>query len=243
MLPCTVILLSLLCYTQDAPTSEPEVRLQGLGAKIDKRFDHGKLAGVAVDLSFTAFDDSQLELLNKVKLAESINFSYTKVSDLSSLDRDVLKGLKSLSLGGTRPNKSSSAIIGTCVNLKDLSLYDTDVDDDFFNQLPVMPNIVFLSLSKSLISDASVKVILQKFPALEKLDLSGCTVTDECCGHFATAKVGLLLLNNTKLSDKGLVAFAGAKKLHTLYVHNSQITSRGVANLRRTKPIIVFYDK
>ena len=68
----------------------------------------------------------------------------------------------------------------------------------------------------------------------EKLDLSGPETTDEVLAEKVKGltKLKELYLNNTKITDAGLVHLKGLTKLERLWLSNTQVTDAGLMHLK-----------
>lgn len=97
---------------------------------------------------------------------------------------------------------------------------------------PVLPFVAELSLSRSKITDQSVK-LAARMPNLARLDLRATAVTDAgvaaLAGHPSLVE---LVMPQTKLTDGAVPHLLKIGKLRKVYLWNSGVTIQGIAKLR-----------
>jgi hypothetical protein len=97
---------------------------------------------------------------------------------------------------------------------------------------PVLDYVTDLSMSRSLISDETMKLVA-RMPRLTKLDLRGTNITDAgvaaLAGHPTLVE---LVMPRTKLTDGAAQHLLRLPKLRRVYLWNSGVTIRGIAELR-----------
>ncbi len=113
------------------------------------------------------------------------------------------------------------------------SLHDTLVDDDGISALEGRANnVTEVVVSKSLISDASMRVLCS-LPSLRTLQLEDVPlVTDEGIKHVGTvANLRELALVGTELTDDGVDAFCSKEELRMLDLSGTRVTDFGLRKL------------
>jgi uncharacterized membrane protein len=109
-------------------------------------------------------------------------------------------------------------------------------DDDAAKLAPVIPALVAVDFSASVITDKSL-ALLSTATALRSLRLSETAITD--AGMDAVAKLGTLESLNiygTPITDAGLQKLAALPQLKRLYVWRSKVTPAGVEELKKKLP-------
>ena len=125
-----------------------------------------------------------------------------------------------------------------------------DTDDSLLKEVAHFPQLQYLTLSNSPITDEGLRSIrhltrlrqlslqgsnvtdrgvaqLSSLQELERLHLSGRGITDTSLRQIARCKqLQELVLIDTSITDEGVQHLNGAPQLHTLYIGGSQVTSR-----------------
>jgi hypothetical protein len=100
--------------------------------------------------------------------------------------------------------------------------------------LPAFPKLRGLYLANMQVGQTGLKDIAQKFPLLEKLELSGTQVTDT-----AMAEVGQLQeltwldLNNSAITDKGISRLTKLQRLEIISLYQTSVTGSALAELAK----------
>lgn len=109
-------------------------------------------------------------------------------------------------------------------------------DEDFLKLGAVMPDLISIDISASLITDKSLALI-SPATGLRSLRLSETKITD--AGLDAVAKLASLESLNiygTEITDAGLQKLATLPKLKKLYVWRSKATPAGIEELKKKLP-------
>jgi internalin A len=217
--------------------------LNDLGARTTKN-----AAGevTAVDLSNAWLSDADVALLAQLPKLESINLSYTKITDLglehlaplqnvkhldlyyaeavTDLGIAHLKHWKNLEYLNVRGTKVTSSLFEHVANMSQLAFLDVGhsrVNDDLFEALDSLPRLAHLSFGGNKMSGVALP-LLNSFPALKSLSVAGQQRTDS--GLWSVA-----------VSDFNVAQIAQIGRLEVLDLGGTGLTDRGVAELAKLK--------
>jgi len=102
--------------------------------------------------------------------------------------------------------------------------------------VPVAPQLAWLDVSKTQITDAALADVA-KLNNLTRLHLENTAVTDAGLAHIANLeKLEYLNLYGTKITDAGLAHLKGLKNLRKLFVWQTGATEKGAADLKSALP-------
>jgi len=116
----------------------------------------------------------------------------------------------------------------------------TTAGDDLVQQLrPLAPFIVWLDLSCTQITDASMAVIAG-MQHLEELNLNGCAVSDQGMQALGTlSRLRRLNLTGTRVSDVSLPLLLQLESLETVHLFQSRLSPEAVKLLRNIRSELV----
>ena len=104
-------------------------------------------------------------------------------------------------------------------------------DDSQMEQLEWLPQVKFLSLENTRISDAGLQH-LEGLTQLECLNIENTRISDAGLSHLAgLAQLRELWLSGTQITDAGLVHLAGLPGLQLLWLDETPITDSGLSHL------------
>lgn len=102
--------------------------------------------------------------------------------------------------------------------------------------IPVAPQLAWLDVSKTQITDAGLADIAQ-LPNLTRLHLEKTGITDAGIPHIAKlGKLEYLNLYGTKVSDAGIAQLKELKNLKKLFIWQTEVTDKGAADLQSALP-------
>nr|CAN74892.1 hypothetical protein VITISV_002002 [Vitis vinifera] len=143
---------------------------------------------------------------------ESINLSFTAVTDSGLRKSSALSSLKSLNLDAHQITDAGLAALTSLTGLTHLDLFGARITDSGTSYLRNFKNLQSLEICGGGLTDAGVKNIK---------DLTCLTV--------------LNLSQNCNLTDKSLELISGLTALVSLSVSNSRITNAGLQHLKQLK--------
>ena len=130
-----------------------------------------------------------------------------------------------------------------------LRLTDTHVSDTGLERLRHLTNLTTLELKRTDITDEGLRS-LKRFANLQDLNLVDTEITDEGLAHVTDLQqlerlwIGKLDVQGVKdrqiseITDAGLSNIERLKKLKTLVLRNTRITSEEIDRLRRARPAL-----
>ena len=102
--------------------------------------------------------------------------------------------------------------------------------------IPVAPQLAWLDVSKTQITDAGLADVAQ-LPNLTRLHLEKTGITDAGIPHIAKlGKLEYLNLYGTKVSDAGIAQLKELKNLKKLFIWQTEVTDKGAADLQSALP-------
>lgn len=106
---------------------------------------------------------------------------------------------------------------------------------------PIAPQVLWLDLSGTQITDAGLAVI-ERFPNLTRLHLNRTAITDAGVAHVTRlSHLEYLNLYGTKTTDAALAPLANLANLRALYVWQTGVTPEGIGRLKTSLPRLVVY--
>jgi hypothetical protein len=160
----------------------------------------------------------------------------------------VEKAAPKIDLPPAAPQAALDAISGTGVLIMQLAQDNTFLTANTVNVaktfddagvktlIPVAPQLAWLDVSKTQITDASLADIAQ-LPNLTRLHLEKTAITDAALPQIAKlGKLEYLNLYGTKVSDAGIAQLKELKNLKKLFVWQTGVTDKGAADLQSALP-------
>jgi Leucine-rich repeat (LRR) protein len=167
-------------------------------------------------LDKTAVTEVGLGHLAKLKKLERLNVSLCKIDDQVAVAIGQMTRLRELSLGATAIGDNTYAAILKLPDLQELSIQESKVNSAAVAAGGVHPTVRKLSFSFSDCDDAAAAQ-LAKWPKLQELDLARTAVTDKC-----------------------IPALVAMKTVRRLDLRGSQVTAKGLEQLKAARPDIKF---
>jgi hypothetical protein len=190
----------------------------------------------------TQVTDAGLKELSGLRNLRWIGLSGAElITDGGIKELTVHKGLQVIELVGARDKITDAALkdLARLKELKTIEIYGGRlVTDAGLKELIGLPKLTSLVMSDTAITDAGVKELLTSRADLEVLQLGSTRVSDEVTPLLARQKKlrFLDLSHCRRLTDESVKHLAACKGLELLYVHDSGITPKGMAELWRTLP-------
>ena len=190
------------------------------------------------------------------------------ITDLGYAQLKKLPMLRSLDVQSNTITAKSASVIAQLKGLEDLNLEKTTITDAGLKEVSALSNLISIGLPKcENITSAGWKYLyklskLQRVeldnessfqdkdldfvhhcPALTTLTLDGTAVTD--VGMEVIGKTGItnLHIEETKVTDHGLMTLAKDKNLKTLKVTEDLITEAGINEFRKLRPNVLSPEK
>ena len=130
------------------------------------------------------------------------------------------------------------------VGVRKLNLDNSPVTDAALQGLGPMPELRDLSLTRTLITDDALPMIVKQFPGLEALRLDRTAITDKNLSELSKlTSLQQLSLFRTRISDSGCLQLAKIATLKKLSLDQTQITDVGfktVATMPRLESLSVW---
>jgi Leucine-rich repeat (LRR) protein len=188
-----------------------------------------------LSLDGTRITDEGLQHLGDCRALGSLWLTNTAVTDVGLERLKTMRQLSTLGLAKTGVTDAGLKHLVVIRSLKELDLKDTAVTADGLRRLKAAlpeckitpepptagPDRAAAEWVLGLGGDVQVELAGKRSPAK--------AVTELPTGEFVL--VSASLANNSKVTDDGLTALAGAKRMESLNLNGTSITSRGVAKL------------
>jgi serine/threonine protein kinase len=147
-----------------------------------------------------------------------------------------------LSIGGSitirdgdteRELKSTKATLPARFLLKRINLADRQITDREMGYLNNLPDLDYLSLKGTPISDAALNANLEGLPKLTQLELGNTNLTNEALACLKRLpKVHSVWLDHSRFGDSGMRQVKDIAGLKRLYLEHSAITDAGLEPLK-----------
>jgi hypothetical protein len=109
-------------------------------------------------------------------------------------------------------------------------------DEQMAQLLPIAPQVTWLSLSGTRVSDEGLAALAQ-FPHVTRLHLDRTDVTDAGLTHLSRLdRLEYLNLYGTAITDAGLQQLTGLQQLRTVYLWQTKVTPAGADRLSAALP-------
>jgi internalin A len=179
------------------------------------------------------------QVLATSKTLEELIATETAIDDTAIRTLGAVKTLTKLTLRGTKVKLADTgAAFSGWAKLSHLDLADTPIDDGALVPIGVAKALTELQLEGTAITDAGLKP-LGKLSRLKLLHLGRCAqITGVGLGELNDlAELEKLYLNDTALSDLGMIGVAKAKSLKTLNLDRTKVTDTGVKELANPRAL------
>jgi Leucine-rich repeat (LRR) protein len=146
----------------------------------------------------------------------------------------LIVALRSEHVPGLSLRGQPIARLDLLVDLPDLTalvLDDAPVEDAALDALDLP--LVRLYLARTAVTDAGIRRVVEREPALQVLDIEGCAIGNEGVGAIAQlAELRALDAADTKLDDNGGVTLGALTRLEVLDLGHTKIAARTIAAIR-----------
>ena len=196
--------------------------------------------GAIVQISVARSDvtDDDLAVISSAKQLRKLDLYGTNISDAGLVHVSKLGNLDSLNLGFCHrlTNESVDSIV-KLKRLKYLNLgFCRRISDAALERLGALTELETLNLSLTSVGDNSLKQI-SMLKKLDALDLDGTAITNEGLKPLTTLpRLRSLRLIGTPISDNAIEHLSKLNKLRHLYVKDTNLTLRGLTELKRQLP-------
>jgi serine/threonine protein kinase len=158
------------------------------------------------------------------------------MADPNSTSRWVLSAGGSITIrtgAGEREIRSSKEALPATFQLKRVNLSDRPITGRELGYLNNLPDLDYLSLKGTPITDAGLKGNLQGLPNLTQLELGGTRITDEALACLARLpKLHSLWLEQTRVGDEAMTRYVkDVDGMKRIYLNHTQITDAGLEPL------------
>ena len=209
------------------------------------RFGDAGLAAIASNhslegiLSFedSAITDEGLRHLASLPRVSLLQLSGTKITDAGLVHLTAMVNLQKVFLARTQVTGTGLTHLHGLPNLYGIDLSDCPITDEGWSALQAFKSLTYLSLAGVPITDEGCGRIPFAGPRLEDrssyslLDLSRTQITDACIPALIRTKFTRINLDNTALTDVGLMAIAAEPgELNDVSAKGTKITAHGVVD-------------
>lgn len=225
-----------------------------LVTSLPKSFLENGVALKSLSIRGTKIRELALDLNPSLHKLESLDLSFTEISDVSSLKK--LDSLKRLLLEGLTINPESFQSISSLAELEELHLSNTNASDVWIDHISKLPKLRVLRLKDTSVGDPGIEK-LASLNRLEELDISGTKVTEKAAPiyqrlvrlkfldvgatSFGNRSAGFLQhlplevvnLSSTMVDDDGVRCVAKIKSLTSLTI-GSKSTDKSLMYVSRS---------
>jgi hypothetical protein len=167
--------------------------------------------------------DQGISALEHAIKIEMLGLASTQCTDRGLQSLHNLQALRTLNLCGTRVTDGGLDGLQCMKFLSALDLSDTMITGSGFRDLQIA-RMATLSLDRCPVSDDGVKALADSFPSLSTCQLSGTEVSNCAMPILAALKCLYdLRLNNTSITDDGVLAFCQHPSLRYIYLKGAPI--------------------
>lgn len=192
-----------------------------------------KVTGLSIDGS--KITDEGLAGLKNYPLVAMLNLDSPTITDQGVLRLSEIPTLSFLRLNATRITDKGLSYLTKLPDLAYLELKTTQITDEGLKHLARLPKLQTLYLDDTSITGSGLKH-LAALTQLRWLSLSNTRLDDKGLGNLAEfpnfAKVEVLYLSNTKITDAGCQAFDRLNDLTVLALDKTAVTDKGLRHLK-----------
>ena len=182
--------------------------------------------------------DTGLAHLARLKGLRALSLSGTRVTDAGLAHLSGSGTLLAPHLSATNVTDSGMAHLATLAGVRELSSNGTRVTDAGRAHVAAMGSIRVLLLSDTRVSDAGLAQLAGR-KSLRRLGLEDTKVSDAGLAHLAGMEgLAFLHLARTEVTDAGLAHAAGLESLRWLDLSATKVTDAGLAHLARAKRLL-----
>jgi hypothetical protein len=210
--------------------------------------DHYFITPLALNIARkSSLTDDCFSHLDALPFVESASFVDVAFQDSDLAHLKHLTNLRALGfLGRTRLGRTTSSRFEFLRHLRKLEMLGLSGErfgDDDVKYLSNALNLKFLTLYNSDIGDAGVAQ-LQHLNNLEMIGLSGTSVTDRGIGYLSSLpKLRYLSANDLNITDSAFDSFIKMTALCDLELSNTRVSPEGIDRLRKAMPKCVVNGK
>lgn len=193
-----------------------------------------------LSLGNTCVTDAGLKELTHLPLLRGLHVHQNEIGDAGLLGAvNANPQLEELAI--TRTRASPAGLLTLPENLSLQRLYACHMalgDEHVAGLLERFPAIDHLWLSGEPLTGNFAERMRAPCPGMQFLSLTGVPVTDEHLPHLAKAFPNLFLvnLNGTRITDRGLSAFQGWSRDIAVFVGGTQVTAAGAKSIHAADP-------
>jgi Leucine Rich repeat len=187
---------------------------------------------IFIDVSGTAFTDTDLSLLGSQSSLETLFASDTKITDRGMQHLRDMSSVKELDIRGTRVSDDGICFLSGMINLRVLQLSGTDVTDSGLETIRGFSKLEILSLKGLSVSDAGISRLTQ-CTHLKGLMLSDTAISDSAACHLSEfMELEDVWLLRTEMSDECISYLSLMKCLRKLYLGGTRVSENGILELK-----------
>ncbi|TWU04376.1 TIR domain-containing protein [Stieleria varia] len=128
--------------------------------------------------------------------------------------------------------------ISDATQLRGLSLYDTQIDDQALELVSTLPSLTLLRIERTPVTDRGMEH-LPKLQNLEDLWLSGTEITDRGISSLRSMqRLEQIRANDTRITDDAIPAILEISRLKELHIERTGITEKGIKRLETMLRIV-----
>jgi len=164
-----------------------------------------------LDMSYTSVSDAGVKQLSHLRHLELVSLAHTRITDAGLESLTALPSLRLLQLHSTRITDSGARHLAEIETLEDLALDSTLVSDDAMSHLRALSNLRNLSLRQTAVGDVGLGQI-SHLTRLRFLDVRETLVSDDSLRTIASLpSIERVLLAGSRVTLSGIVQLSAAK--------------------------------
>lgn len=187
-------------------------------------------------LARTALTDAAFP--RKLYQIELLDLSGTKITDRTLSNLGSMP-LHELYLSGDKITDDGVALLAPFKYIFKLDLSHTGITDKSLSVLAKMPDLRYIDLSGTHVTDAGLIDFLQKAPKLQWLALADTSISDRSIAAISRMKYLIAVdLRGTQVTESGITKLAGSKMLYQIGVDQSKLRSPAMKKKEADNPQI-----
>ena len=187
-------------------------------------------------LSLTGLQNVDMQRCSKLSKLTSLTLLGCNVTDSDLRHLTSLAELSSLTVSDCEISDDGLAYIASCPNLSYLDVARTSITGKGVELLKVLPNLSYLDLSETSVGGPDLEHLP---PNLNTLYLSWCDIDDTDAASLQNLKLlEVLDVQETQLTDKGVVALSSLDQLYDLELSGLKISEDGIKQLSNFRALV-----